>query len=182
MATIFQKCQGLTSAETKILTMKFPRELNDTEQKFINNKLKQVHPDIFFFSKTYNDKVIDFISNPSTKALMFCCLMILLLLVLKEFNILKFMFNIKYIEIYVSAIIILGIVIYNQQKNLNENIMWMLKRLPEHPTYGDYLAKLPKPDTHKSIFTTVNTILLTTLIAGIIDLTRKNPMLTKIFN
>ena len=37
MATIFQKCQGLTSAETKILTMKFPRELNDTEQKFKTN-------------------------------------------------------------------------------------------------------------------------------------------------
>lgn len=181
MDKIIEKCQGLTPQETKILQMKFPRKINQSEQEKINRNLSQTSPETLFFSKTYNDKIIDFIANPKTKALILCCYLLISLLILKELNILKFIFNIKYIEIYLTFIVVFGIITYNQQRNINDNILWMVQRLPNDPTYGDYLAKQPKADNHKSIFNQISTILLTSLIAGLIDLTRKNPMLTKIF-
>lgn len=182
MESLLKKCNNLTDNEKKILSHKFPRTLTKKEQNTITDNLKRITPDHLFFNKTYDDKIIDFIANPLSKSLLFCNLMILVLLILKELGFLKFLFNVKYIELYVVFIMIIGIILYHQQINMNDNTLWMLKYLPENATYGTYLRVQPKPDTHKPIFKTFSLILLTAIIGGIINITKNNSHILKYFN
>jgi len=180
MESIAKKC-NLTDSEKKILMQKFPRNFSKEEQERIDKRLKKIAPQHLFFNRTYNDKVIDFLANPLTRTLMFTCYTIVIILILKELEILKFIFYKKYIEFYFIAIIILAVVLYHHQRNINDNTMWMMQRLPEGATYGDYLKLEPKVTSNKPIFSVISSVMLTATLAGIIDLTKKNPMLTALF-
>lgn len=180
MESIVKKCK-LTDYQKKILLQKFPRNFSLKEEEKIKKRLKKITPQHLFFNRTYNDKVIDFLANPLTRTLMFTCYIVIIILILNELEILKFIFYKKYIEVYFLAFVILAIVLYHHQKNINDNTLWMLKRLPEDATYGDYLKIEPKLTSNKPIFSVISSVMLTATLAGIIDLTKKNPMLKAIF-
>ena len=181
MESIIKKCK-LTEYEKTILMNKFPRKFGKEEQNKINKRLTKISPEHLFFNRTYNDKVIDFLANPLTRTLMFVCYTLIIILLLKELEILKFIFYKKYIKIYLMCLVVLSVVLYHHQRNINDNTIWMLKRLPKDATYGEYLNLEPGTTSNEPIFSVISSVLLTTTLAGIIDLTRSNPMLLTLFS
>ena len=180
MESIVKKCK-LTDYEKKKLMQKFPRSFTEEEEELIKKRLKKISPQHLFFNRTYNDKIVGFLANPLSRTLMFTCYILIIILILKELEILKFIFYKKYIEVYLLAITILSVVLYNHQQTTNDNTIWMMQRLPEHATYGDYLKIEPKSASNKPIFSIITTVMLTATLAGIIDLTKKNPLLGALF-
>ena len=181
MDAILKKCKNLTDNEKKLLNLKVPRELSENEKQQIASNLKKATTQHLFFNKTYEDLIVDFICNPITKSLLFCVSTVLVMIILRELGIMKFLFNTNYIELYVVVVLVFSVIIYQSQKNLNDNIIWMMERLPENATYADYLYTHPKADVNYSIFNTLGVLILTTIVAGIIEITKKNKLFLKMF-
>lgn len=182
MDAIIKKCKNLTDNEKQMLNLKIPRNLTENEKNKIELNLRKATTPHLFFNKTYEDSIVDFISNPLSKSLLFCVSTVLVLVILREFGVMKFLFNTNYIELYVIIIIVFAIIIYQSQKNTNDNMIWMMKRLPENASYADYLYMHPKADVNYSIFNTIGVLILTTIVAGIIEITKKNKLFFKMFN
>ena len=110
---------------------KYKRESNQHSKK-VSINLNRVIPQTPLIFQTKNTKLIHTLANPLKKSIFYGTLIITLFISLVMCNILFF----KYI--YILFIIVIILYIYIAQSNNNEDVLHILKYMPENTTLYQY--------------------------------------------
>ena len=145
-------------------------EFNSLEQK-INEYKSNTFQKTFILFQNYDTPIVNLIANPIKKSIAYVIIIIILGLVLKKLNMLKFILKIHDIKYYSIILLFIGICIGINQNTLNKNIEYLLKTEKKNITIYNFDPTHSIPDSNfLKIF---NSILITTVIRQLLEFNLK---------
>ena len=129
----------------------------------LNKNKKNIFTKTFFLFQNYNTPVTNLIADPIKKSLIYIILIILIAIVFKYFNILKYFLKIHTLKYYGFILLIIGIFISVNQYNLNNNIEYIVKSRNKIPTIYEFNPHHTIPESN--ILKIFGSILISTMIS-----------------
>lgn len=114
----------------------------------INDNINRTFNKTLFFLHTYSMPVQNLLASPLKKTTAYISIIVILILIFKHFNILRYFIRLDYINLYYILLPFIGVVIYINQYKTNNDIIELYNKglLNANSTLYDY-AKLKIPES-----------------------------------
>jgi len=141
------------------------KPLDPQKQNLIKEGKKRIFQKTFYPFQDYGTSIYDLLANPVKKTLSYLIIILIILLVLKNFRILKFFVRLDHLSVYMVILIIYAYHIFINQLHLNDNIEFLSRKLPDNATIYDYEQFLaPKTNIFSDLITPTLGILISQFI------------------
>lgn len=141
------------------------KPLDPQKQTLIKEGKKRIFQKTLYPFQDYGTSIYDLLANPVKKTLSYLIIILIILLVLKNFRILKFFVRLDHLAVYMVILIIYAYHIFINQLHLNDNIEFLSRKLPDNATIYDYEQFLePKTNIFSELITTTLGILISQFI------------------
>lgn len=106
----------------------------------IDNNINRIFNKTYFLLQTYSTPIHNLLANPFKKTISYIVLIIILVLILKYFNLLRYLIRLDYLYIYYILLPCIGFLIFINQYKTNNNIIALYYKgiLNENSTVYEY--------------------------------------------
>lgn len=145
--------------------------VNDSLENKIKINKTNIFQKTFILFQNYDTPIVNLIANPVKKSIAYIIIIIILGLILKQLNLLKFILKIHDIQYYSLILLFIGVCIGINQHTLNKNIEYLLLLKSKNLTIYDFNPSHSIPESN--YFKIFDSLLITTMIKQLLEFNLK---------